>query len=75
MMARDRGGPELKVQLLTYPAVDATMADPTIKEFTDGPFLTEAGLIWFWDHYLGDADRTAPYVSPLLADSFNNVFR
>ena len=73
LMARDRGGPKLKVQLLAYPAVDATMANTTIKEFTDGPFLTEAAMIWFWDHYLGDTGRTAPYVSPLFADSLEDL--
>jgi len=73
LMARDRGGPALKVQLLSYPAVDATMANPSIKEFTDGPFLTEAAMIWFWDHYLGDQDRKQAHVSPLFAPSHGNL--
>ncbi len=73
LKARDAGHPALKVQILTYPAVDATMASPTINEFADGPFLTKASMEYFWKHYLGDADPTDAYASPLLASDHSNL--
>jgi len=68
-MARDQGGPALRAQVLTYPAVDAELASPSIKENAEAPILPESALRWFWDHYLGAADRLDPRASPLRASS------
>ena len=73
LKARDEGQPALKVQILTYPAVDATMAFGSIDEFADGPFLTKASMEYFWGHYLGKTAPTDGYASPLHAADHGNL--
>lgn len=69
LMARDRGGPPLVFQLLTYPVTDATFETPSYRDNADGYLLTAGDMRWFWGHYLGDAPQRGgePYASPLRA--------
>jgi acetyl esterase len=72
-------GPPIRFQLLIYPAVDMTLAHPSIDENAEGYFLTRGAMVWFGRNYLGVgdgdaidlatalADPTDPRVSPLLA--------
>jgi len=53
LLARD-WGPRLDAQLLLYPGLDPSMAQPSVQENADGPFLTRADLAWFWERYLPD---------------------
>jgi acetyl esterase len=70
-MARDRGGPQIKFQLLIYPATDWAHESASQREFTDDGFiLSRADMVWFYGHYMNsDADRTNPYLSPACAKS------
>jgi acetyl esterase len=63
------GGPPIRFQLLVYPAVDMTLAHPSIEENAEGYFLTKGAMLWFGQNYLGsvEIDPTDPLVSPLLA--------
>ena len=65
--ARDRGGPAIAFQLLVCPALDVTGDTGSWREFAEGLDLTAAGMRWYWDHYLGEADGTAPDASPARA--------
>ena len=38
LMARDRGAPRLRYQILVYPAVDCEMTHPSIARFAEGLF-------------------------------------
>jgi acetyl esterase len=67
LAARDRGGPAIAFQLLVYPALDAAGDTGSWREYAEGFHLTAAGMRWYWDHYLGPADGTAPDASPLRA--------
>jgi acetyl esterase len=69
-LARD-GGPALKCEVLTYPAVDASMSSPSIKENATAPILGEREMKWFWQHYVDGAgiDAKDPLVSPINAQS------
>jgi acetyl esterase len=70
-MARDRGGPAIRFQLLVYPVTDAACDTPSYAENADGYFLTKDAMLWFWNHYARtDADRGHPYASPLRAAGF-----
>ena len=67
-LARDRGGPALRFQLLVYPATDAAYDTASYHENATGYFLELDGMRWFYDHYLeGAVDRSDPRVSPLRA--------
>jgi len=72
MMARDRGGPSLRYQLLVYPLTDFTDDSPSIREF-NGVFLSAAMMDWFADSYVPQADRRQPYASPLLASDLRGL--
>lgn len=67
LMARDRSGPGIAFQALLYPATDLTFGSPSIDENAKAPILTRDDMVAYRAHYLGDQDRTDPYVSPLLA--------
>ncbi|WP_369255964.1 alpha/beta hydrolase fold domain-containing protein [Streptomyces sp. R35] len=69
LIARDRGGPALALQVLVYPATDARPRVETRGGAGAGHFLTPAHGRWFDEQYFGpDGDRTHPHASPLLAD-------
>ena len=70
-MARDRGGPQIKFQLLIYPATDWLHESPSHREFSeDGFILSRADMVWFYGHYMSsDSDRANPYFSPACAKS------
>ncbi|MGH9017092.1 MAG: alpha/beta hydrolase [Acidimicrobiales bacterium] len=63
-----RGGPAICAQALVYPAVDFTTARPSMVANGQGYLLTADAVAWFSDQYMGDADRSDPEASPLLAD-------
>jgi acetyl esterase len=70
LMARDRGGPKIAFQLLVYPATNYKDDRPSMREFAEGYFLTQAGMDYFWGHYLArPEDGHHPHVSPLKAQS------
>jgi acetyl esterase len=51
-MARD-ADIDLKLQMLVYPATDASRHHDSFDENRDGPLLTIEIIDWFWSHYLG----------------------
>ena len=67
LMARDRGGPQPCFQLLLYPVTDSAQDTASYQDNADGYLLTRESMTWFWNHYMGDADRTHPYASPMRA--------
>jgi acetyl esterase len=70
LMARDRGGPPLRHQLLIYPITNHGWDTVSYRENADGPLLTRSMMRTFWSWYLGDDSEAAePYASPLRAES------
>jgi acetyl esterase len=69
LLARDRGGPEIGLQILIYPVTDLVEEHPSRVENGEGYLLTRASMAWFEDHYLSGSSTTAsdPAVSPLRA--------
>jgi acetyl esterase len=61
-------GPELRGQVLVYPACDAAGETESIRANGDGYLLTATTMTWFWDCYLGpDGDPADPFASPIRA--------
>ncbi|MBN2320965.1 MAG: alpha/beta hydrolase [Acidobacteria bacterium] len=76
MIARDRGEPAIKFQLLIYPATDAACNTPSYSENAEDYFLTKAAMQWFWNHYLrNETDRSHPHASPLRATNLAGLPR
>jgi len=74
MLARDRGGPALRFQLMIYPVTDCAFDTPSYRENGEGYFLTTGMMHWFWDKYLADAKQAGEaYASPLRAANLANL--
>lgn len=76
LMARDRGGPSMKHQVLLYPTLAPARGSPyqSYQLFGEGYMLTRRAMEWFWDHYLGDpSDATNPYASPLESSDLRGL--
>lgn len=68
LMAKDKGGPKLRYQLLLWPVTDASFETGSYHEFQQGHFLTRNMMKWFWDNYTTDPKQRAEYyASPLRA--------
>jgi acetyl esterase len=69
-LARGIGRPRLALQLLIYPATDATTEWPSMSENGEGYLLTKAAVEWFGSHYLPRPEDVAdPRFSPLRAET------
>lgn len=68
LMAKDKKGPAIKLQVLFWPVTDANFDTGSYHEFAEQRFLTRNMMIWFWDNYTKKADERAQiYASPLRA--------
>jgi acetyl esterase len=68
LLAKKRGGPVIRLQVLFYPVTEAGFDTPSYDQFAEGYFLTREGMKWFWDQYAPDpAVRNEPTASPLQA--------
>ncbi|MGB3126405.1 MAG: alpha/beta hydrolase [Pseudomonas sp.] len=68
LMAKDKGTPAIKFQLLLWPVTDANFDTASYNQFAEGHFLTRNMMKWFWDNYTPDANQRAEiYASPLRA--------
>ncbi|HEU4430262.1 MAG TPA: alpha/beta hydrolase [Myxococcota bacterium] len=73
-MARDKGGPAIRFQLLIYPVTDADFTRRSYVDNAEGYLLTTAAMHWFWDHYLpAKPQRAEPYASPLRASDLSGL--
>ena len=68
LMAKDKGTPAIKFQLLMWPVTDANFNNASYNQFADGHFLSKSLMQWFWDNYTTDPKQRAEiYASPLQA--------
>jgi acetyl esterase/lipase len=68
LMAREKNGPAIKLQVMMWPVTDANFETDSYNELGEGRFLTKNMMIWFWDNYLPDKNaRKEIYASPLQA--------
>jgi acetyl esterase len=68
LMAKDKNGPKIALQVLLIPATDASVDSDSYHEFGTGRFLARAFMKYGWDLYAPDEKtRNSRYVSPLRA--------
>ena len=73
-MARDKGGPAIAAQVLHVPVTDHNYSYPSYTENAEGMLLTRASMVWFWDHYLPNADAgQEAYASPIKASNLSGL--
>ena len=74
LLARDRGGPELVLQVLEVPTTDLTLSQPSMEENANAPMLTKASCERCRELYLKDlSDAHNPLASPLLAGDLSRL--
>ena len=75
LMARDRGGPSIRHQVLIYPVTNlSSLETESYSQYAEGYFLTRSMMEWFRDCYLRDeSDRGNIFASPLLADDLSEL--
>ncbi|NJO43223.1 MAG: alpha/beta hydrolase [Cyanobacteria bacterium RU_5_0] len=68
LMAKEKGGPHIKLQILFWPIVDADFETNSYHQFGDKRFLTVPTMKWMYDMYIADPEkRKEIYASPLRA--------
>ena len=68
LMAKEKGAPALRSQVLFWPVTNASFENSSYDEFANDHFLTRNMMQWFWNAYTTDPkQRQEVYASPLLA--------
>jgi acetyl esterase len=68
LKANEKGGPEIKLQIMMWPVTDANFERESWKQFGEKRFLTAPLMKWMWDLYTSDPEqRKEIYASPLQA--------
>lgn len=69
---RDKGGPDLALQVLAYPVLDPTLDKPSYVENDHHFLFTTARTAWCWEQYLGAAP-VSPLAAPLTAPRLDRL--
>jgi len=73
-MARDRSGPEIRLQMLMYPVLDDRCDTLSMKNGEDSYIITRQNVLDCWRHYLGQDQRdVSPYAAPARATDLRNL--
>jgi acetyl esterase len=68
LMAKEKGGPAIKLQIMMWPIVDADFETESYRRFGKDRFLTTSLMKWMYDLYIPDPQkRKDVHASPLRA--------
>lgn len=68
LMAKEKGGPKIKLQIMMWPIVDANFETESYHQFGADRFLSTPLMKWMYDMYIPDPmQRKNIYASPLQA--------
>ncbi|MFT5574746.1 MAG: acetyl esterase [Bermanella sp.] len=74
MMSKAQSGPEIDHQFLIYPVTDCDFTTGSYQDFSEGYFLSQEMMRWFWGHYLdNESDANNPLASPLRAADLSGM--
>jgi acetyl esterase len=75
LLARDAGGPQLRLQSLVYPVTDYGLAGDSYDKYAVGyGILTREAMVWFRDHYLRRQEDASDWrASPIRATHLAGV--
>ena len=70
MLSRERGEPDIRLQLLFYPVTDAAFDTASYHQFAEGYHLRRDAMMWFWEQYTRHpGERNEITASPLRAST------
>ncbi|MFC7394661.1 alpha/beta hydrolase [Scopulibacillus cellulosilyticus] len=73
-LAKERKTPDLIYQVLFYPATNFQADTESIRENSEGYFLTFEAMTWFKNHYLNNREEEShPLASPLLNENLSGL--
>jgi acetyl esterase len=68
LLSRERGEPDIRLQLLFYPVTDASFDTASYHQFAEGYHLRRDAMMWFWEQYTRHpGERSEITASPLRA--------
>lgn len=74
LMARDRNGPQLALQMLMYPVIDDRCETPSMTDDNDHYIWTHQNSLDMWDHYIGKSHADVPaYAAPARAEDLSGL--
>ena len=74
LMARDRGGPDVALQMLFYPVIDDRCDTPSMKGGEDCYIWNNKNSLDMWNHYIGqDRSNVSPYAAPARAEDLSGL--
>lgn len=74
LMARDRNGPHLALQMLVYPVLDDRCETSSMMADTDPYIWTRQNSLDMWDHYIGkDRSDVSIYAAPARAANLSRL--
>lgn len=70
LRAKENGGPEIKLQIMMWPIVDANFETESYQQFGKDRFLSKSLMMWMYDMYIKDPEKRKDiYASPLQAST------
>ena len=70
LLSRERGGPDIQLQLLFYPVTNAAFDTASYHQFAEGYHLRRDDMMWCWDQYTRHpGERNEITASPLRAST------
>src|SRR5438105_5994038 len=70
LLSRERGEPDIRLQLLFYPVTDAAFDTASYHRFAEGYHLRRDAMMWFWSQYTRHpGERNEITASPLPAST------
>jgi acetyl esterase len=72
-MAKEQKGPSLSLQILMWPATDASFTEESYELYGDGRFLTTPLMKWSWDQYTSDLGARKEVYASLLNASVEQL--
>ncbi len=68
LLSRERGEPDIRLQLLFYPVTDAAFDTASYHQFAEGYHLRRDAMMWCWEQYTRHpGERSEITASPLRA--------
>src|SRR6266446_10012282 len=68
LLSRERGEPDIRLQVLFYPVTDAAFDTASYHQFAEGYHLRRDTMMWCWDQYTPHpSERSEITASPLRA--------